>query len=1502
MIDSRFNRFWLAISQVSVTRKTRRLAAGLPTWIDEFEPRLLLTALSGDIETYDAAFPIDLIGTSPVPVISPVNNVQAPSTLAIDLSGTPIATRASGDATSTDFNDVKQGALDTCVFNSVLSSVAIAGTVNLESGITSTPAATQTLRSAVALTDSVSPMTAAATTIYHVRLYQKNSQGSYVPVLIDVPFDGTVNPEDSRPGDGDEFWTLLYQRAYLTFEEQKGGNYHTYSEAIPALIGQTPEQFSVAGASLSTAQRIATALNTGRAVDAATVAGTADLLLAGSGGLAHNHSYSVIGIEIPSNGNLAQTFVTLRNPWGSDTSAKYFDADNNGQLSLGEWVDSQYGLDGRDDGILRISWQKFTTFLDAASIYGATGPSVNQPLKADVLTFTNTNVGPFTVHEGELLGPIVLTATDARGNHPFYGLSDSSPGNIQLQNGTYTWTPPSGSVGQYTVTVTAEVSPFETASKTFVVNVISGAPVIASMTASPGSITNSGNDLVTLTAQNVSTVVGHIDSVEFWRDADGDGAFDPAKDILLGTGTSSGSNSVWTGYVGGLTVGTDKFFSRARRFSTVDLHYSNVVSSSVTVTAAPVIPAVAVPVAGQFMVNSTLSFSQMPGDVERDSQGNFRIFWTVYHANGTNDIMMRQYNSSGVALTNPVVALSANAVYDTAMLSDGSFVIALNEDANLSLQWFNSSGVAVGSRQTVTTDAWSQNSYVQVDADQNGNLMLVYNKGDYFSEDVWAASVTRSGTVTRAPWLVNSHTNSMQKYPTVALNASGDGVVAWFDFDQGKLIARQVSNYGVSNSAEITVANTAQADTTITSAISNSGQFTIAWPSDAGLKARRYNSNGQAAGAEFSVGTSLAGAQVAPKVAVNDLGWSVICWTATSRDQGANAGQGMYAQMYDPTGASVGPDFAVPSNTQYDQLSTGVILDADSDPTFVWSNGFFSPSITTTVQARQFKVNLAPQFTSNDDLALDENSPIGSVVGGVPAADPDSDPLAYSFASGNVNGTFAINPSTGQITIANSTSLDFETTPVFNLAIRIQDPSGLAATRTQRINLVDVNEQPGLNDLAFVLNENSANQTPVGQIAGTDPDNDLLTYSIASGNSNGAFSINPATGLINVANGSLLNFETGSAVTLTIVATDPGGLSQEAQVLITLANINEAPTDIALSSTDTAENNIANAIVGTLNAIDSDSNDSFTFALAAGTGSTDNGSFSISSNSLSIIPVANFEAKASYSIRVQVTDLGGLTYEKTFTINITNVNESPVIPSGQAFTTPASSNAGIVIGTVNATDPDTSGPNSTKNFSITGGNASGVFSINPQSGQVAIANASALPALSGQVIVLEITETDGGSPALSGVQTVSVTVASVNSPPVLANPGTAPTFNGKLKSAVNVVPTLIVTDADGDATLASIVINLPLAKAKKNPDIVTLPGLSSIGTRTDTVVSGRLQISIALKPGTTNSAVQAMLQGMTFKTSGAGLNILNRDIRLKVTDRSGLQSNVVTQDVGVRKK
>src|SRR4029077_16824992 len=125
---------------------------------------------------------------------------------------------------------------------------------------------------------------------------------------------------------------------------------------------------------------------------------------------------------------------------------------------------------------------------------------------------------------------------------------------------------------------------------------------------------------------------------------------------------------------------------------------------------------------------------------------------------------------------------------------------------------------------------------------------------------------------------------------------------------------------------------------------------------------------------------------------------------------------------------------------------------------------------------------------------------------------------------------------------------------------------------------------------------------------------------------------------------------------VTVRATDQGGLTFDKTFTVNVTNVNETPSNIALVPNAVAEN-AANATVGTLSSTDPDAGNTFTYSIVAG---GDGAQFAIAGNELRVGATAlDFEAGATRSVTVRTTDQGGLTFDKTFTVNVTNVNETP---------------------------------------------------------------------------------------------------------------------------------------------------------------------------------------------------------------------------------------------------
>ena len=196
------------------------------------------------------------------------------------------------------------------------------------------------------------------------------------------------------------------------------------------------------------------------------------------------------------------------------------------------------------------------------------------------------------------------------------------------------------------------------------------------------------------------------------------------------------------------------------------------------------------------------------------------------------------------------------------------------------------------------------------------------------------------------------------------------------------------------------------------------------------------------------------------------------------------------------------------------------------------------------------------------NFSIPEGTINGTNIGLVTASDVDaSDTLTYSIIGGNINGAFAINTTTGEITVNDSTILDFETTPTFNLTVQVEDPASATATGTITIDLTNVNPSTPVDEdgSANTVAEEAANGTTVGLTASsTDPNGPALTYSLLD-DASGRFAIDANSGVVTVADGSLLDFETATTHMITVKASDGAGGTSTANFTIDITDVNEVP-------------------------------------------------------------------------------------------------------------------------------------------------------------------------------------------------------------------------------------------------------------------------------------------------------------------------------------------------------
>ena len=85
---------------------------------------------------------------------------------------------------------------------------------------------------------------------------------------------------------------------------------------------------------------------------------------------------------------------------------------------------------------------------------------------------------------------------------------------------------------------------------------------------------------------------------------------------------------------------------------------------------------------------------------------------------------------------------------------------------------------------------------------------------------------------------------------------------------------------------------------------------------------------------------------------------------------------------------------------------------------------------------------------------------MGAAVGTKTGTDVDDDTLAYTITAGNDDGLFAINASSGAITV--KAALDHETANTHSLTVQAAD-AALSATATVTVTVTDVNEVPSIS-------------------------------------------------------------------------------------------------------------------------------------------------------------------------------------------------------------------------------------------------------------------------------------------------------------------------------------------------------------------------------------------------------------------------------------------------------
>lgn len=373
----------------------------------------------------------------------------------------------------------------------------------------------------------------------------------------------------------------------------------------------------------------------------------------------------------------------------------------------------------------------------------------------------------------------------------------------------------------------------------------------------------------------------------------------------------------------------------------------------------------------------------------------------------------------------------------------------------------------------------------------------------------------------------------------------------------------------------------------------------------------------------------------------------------------------------------VGWTFSV-DDAELDYLGAGEVLTQSYDITIDDGHGGTS---TQVVAITLTGTNDAPTIeagsttdsgsvTERSDGAPDENSVTHEASGTIAFADvdlvdvhsatatPDGAGYLGTLTLGAVDQSGKTVDWTFNVDDSDLDSLADGTVLTQTYTVSISDGQGGTAVQIITVTLTGTNDAPSAAAYASggTIDENSLDGTVVGTVVADDSDSgDTITYSL-SDDAGGRFAIDPSTGVITVADGSLLDFESDAGHSITVVASD-GSAKTSSTLTIDVDDVNEAPALITLSNASVDENDDG-AIIGNLAVDDPDTGDSHSLALSDARFEVVGGQLRlVAGNSL------DYETESSVTIDVTATDSGGLDRVETFVITVNNAVE-PLFTAG----------------------------------------------------------------------------------------------------------------------------------------------------------------------------------------------------------------------------------------------
>ncbi|XP_038610870.1 protocadherin Fat 1 [Tachyglossus aculeatus] len=431
-------------------------------------------------------------------------------------------------------------------------------------------------------------------------------------------------------------------------------------------------------------------------------------------------------------------------------------------------------------------------------------------------------------------------------------------------------------------------------------------------------------------------------------------------------------------------------------------------------------------------------------------------------------------------------------------------------------------------------------------------------------------------------------------------------------------------------------------------------------------------------------------------------------------------------------------------------------------------------STTATVEVTVADENDNPPRFSAEVYkgTVSEADPPGGVVAVLSSSDADADEMnrrvTYYITGGDPQGQFAVEQSQDEWRVFVRRALDREERGSYLLNVTTTDGT-FTADAVVEVKVLDANDNSPVCDKTLyteTIPEDSLPGRLVTQVSATDADirtNAEITYTL-SGPGAENFNLHSETGELKTF--GPLDREQQASYHLLVTATDGGGRSCYASVQLWLDDVNDnAPVFMADPFTATVfENTEPRTPLTRVQATDADTglNGKIHYSLVSPTDS--HFSMDVDTGIVWLERSLDREVQAVHTLTVRAVDrgpAGQLSATATLVVSVLDINDNP--PEFEYREYGGAVAEDVPVGTevlrVYAASRDVEA-NAEITYAIISGNEHGRFGVDATTGAVFVS--ASLDYEQARDYCLTVEATDGGSPPLSDVATVSINVTDVN--------------------------------------------------------------------------------------------------------------------------------------------